>query len=120
MAVIPREIKRLEGKGLQITWANGSISHLSNEKLRRECPCATCKELRGDTSHDKPLGGKKSSLRIIESSKDEELNLKRLWSVGNYAVGVEWGDGHTTGIYTFSLLQELALGVASGQTTHGS
>jgi DUF971 family protein len=28
--------------------------------------------------------------------------------VGNYAIQISWSDGHTTGVYSFRRLQELA------------
>ena len=102
----PREIRRLEGKGLQITWSNGHVQSLQSEVLRKLCPCAGCREKRGDLSHDKPLSPapKKSMLTVIDSSIEQELNLKSVWQVGQYAIGLEWGDGHNTGIYTFDYL----------------
>jgi DUF971 family protein len=107
MAQKPLEVRRLGAGGISIRWAGGEFHEISSEKLRTNCPCATCKELRGDTSHAKPLTGKKSSLMIVESSKDEETRLDEIWGVGQYAIGMKWGDGHTTGIYTFDKLHEL-------------
>ena len=105
----PREIKRVEGKGLKIVWNDGAEHHLSSTALRKNCPCAGCREARGEgESHEKPLTGKKkSALRIIENSMEQEIDLKRIWGIGQYALGIEWGDGHDTGIYTFELLREL-------------
>jgi len=34
--------------------------------------------------------------------------LTRGWSVGNYALGLAFSDGHDTGIYTFKALRGLA------------
>ena len=84
---------------------------VSSELLRRHCPCATCREARGEGSHDAPLTPaskkKPGSLSIVQSSLSEELNLLEVWPVGNYAIGMRWGDGHATGIYTFELLRQL-------------
>jgi DUF971 family protein len=107
MNPIPQEIKREGSTGLSITWRDGTTSHLSSEQLRRECPCAECKEKRGDTSHAKPLTGKKRSLAIVESTIAEETNLTEIWSIGQYALGIRWRDGHDSGIYTFEYLREL-------------
>ncbi len=104
---IPREIKREGSTGLSISWSDGSTSHLSSEQLRKECPCAECKEKRGDTSHAKPLTGKKRSLAIVESAIAEEIDLKEIWGIGQYALGIRWGDGHDSGIYTFEYLKNL-------------
>jgi DUF971 family protein len=107
----PTEIKRLDFKGLQITWSDGLVQEIGSEKLRRSCPCATCLETRGDTSHSAPLTekkpGRKSLLRVVSSSKQEETRLERIWPIGNYALGMEWGDGHHTGVYSFDLLYQL-------------
>ncbi len=118
MSLIPVEIRRHQEHGLDVRWSNGTESKLSTKVLRTNCPCATCREARGEGSHEKPLsgapvgsGGTKKpslSLRIIDSSIEEELNLAEVWPVGNYAIGLRWGDGHATGIYTYDLLYELS------------
>lgn len=106
--IVPIEIRRLGQKGVSFLWSNGDRGELSSEVLRKNCPCAACREARGDTSHATPLSNKKSSLKIIEHTRDEELDLQEIWQVGNYAIGLRWGDGHSTGIYTFKYLRELA------------
>jgi len=104
----PQEIRRIQKKALLIKWPN-DIEHLiTSETLRLNCPCAGCKEARGDNSHRQPLTAKKNSLRVVESSKEEETSLEEVWPVGNYAIGLRWQDGHHTGIYTFKFLAELA------------
>ncbi len=105
---IPSEIKRIEEKGLKIAWQDTKF-FLSSLTLRSNCPSAVSKAQRGEgQSHEKPLtGAKKSLLKVINATKDEELQLKKIWAVGQYAIGIEWGDGHNTGIYTFAFLREL-------------
>jgi DUF971 family protein len=107
MSTTPREIRRNGASGLTITWIDGSTRSFSSETLRRNCPCAGCKERRGDTSHAKPLTGRKRSLTVLESSLSQELELQQIWGVGNYAIGITWGDGHDSGIYTFEYLYQL-------------
>jgi DUF971 family protein len=104
----PREIKKTGTSGITVSWTDGSVSELSSETLRRLCPCAACREKRGDDSHAKPLTGKKRSLMIIESNLQQELELQQIWGVGQYAIGMRWGDGHDSGIYTFEYLRGLA------------
>ena len=106
--VTPKEIKRLETNGLRVTWQDGTTHDLTSEALRKNCPCAGCRELRGDDSHAKPLTGKKRSLSIVQNTITEELALQEIWGVGQYAIGLKWGDGHSSGIYTFQYLRELA------------
>jgi DUF971 family protein len=45
---------------------------------------------------------------VIESTIAEETDLREIWGVGQYALGMRWGDGHDSGIYTFTYLRELA------------
>jgi len=104
----PREIKRDETRGITISWEDGAVTFLASELLRKACPCAGCKEKRGDSTHAKPLTGKKRSLMIVDSSLKQELELVRIWGVGQYALGMAWADGHDTGIYTFPYLREIA------------
>ena len=106
----PTEIRRMGSEGIAICWQDGLRSSLSSLTLRQHCPSAISQAKRGDTSHEKPLHGKRKSglLKVVESSKEEELQLLKVWPVGNYAIGLEWADGHNTGIYTFQLLRELS------------
>lgn len=104
--MFPKEVKRLGPDGLQIEWDNGTVHVLNSETLRKNCPSATSLMKRGDTSHDKPLSGK-SRLSIVEASSEDELKLEKIWLVGNYAIGMRWGDGHDTGIFNFPYLFEL-------------
>jgi len=112
----PIEFRRQGEQGLAITWAKRTdeLSEpqiISSSVLRSECPCAGCREQRGDQSHAKPLTtpvtSKPSMLKIVTSSSNEEQRLLRIWPIGNYALGIEWGDGHNTGIYTYELLARL-------------
>lgn len=117
MAVIPLEIRRLGASGVRIQWSDGVCLDYSSRLLRTNCPCATCRERRGDDSHAAPLTPKKSSLlRIVEASADTELSLERIWSVGNYALGLAWADGHDTGIYPFDLLRKISLEPSSSSS----
>jgi len=106
---VPKKIKRDAGRGIAIQWTSGAESFISNKILRQNCPCATCAEARGDLSHAKPLGAKKSSLNILKSSIDEETNLLSIDSVGNYAMSCTWADGHSTGIYSYDYLKKLTV-----------
>ena len=109
MALNPIEIRREPEFGLTIAWSDGNKTRIPKEALRKMCPCASCREARGDESHASPLAPKKSSLlKVIEHTRDQELELKEIWAIGNYALGIEWGDGHNTGIYTYEYLQSLA------------
>ena len=107
-AMKPIEIRRVPGSGLQITWEDGAREELSAEALRKNCPCANCRDARGEDAHATPLDKpKKRSLAIVTSTLAEETTLTEIWAVGNYALGVRWADGHATGIYSFPYLKSL-------------
>ena len=115
--LIPKAVHRLteqtatgasQGTGLRIGWSNGKDGVISALKLRKNCPCASCRENRGEASHEKPLAAPRSArLNVISATADEETNLELVWPIGNYAIGVKWADGHDSGIYPYALLQAL-------------
>jgi DUF971 family protein len=95
----PVSIERI-GKELAIKWDDGAESFIPLEKLRRACPCAGCKgemDIMGNLykNPDKPLTA--ASLELVQ------------WKmVGGYALAPEWGDRHSTGLYSFDYLRKLA------------
>jgi DUF971 family protein len=80
---------------LIVKWKDGSISEIPWTKLREACPCAECANLRGNAD---PL-----RLKLAPNT-----NLVGVDYVGNYAVQPRWGDGHSTGLFTWNYLRELA------------
>lgn len=83
---------------LRIMWADNHASLYALRWLRSNCPCATCREERRSAAEQSdPLrlhSGPLPSSEVIGA----EL-------VGNYAVRLDWKDGHSTGIYPFSALR---------------
>lgn len=87
------------GAELAIRWSDGAESFIALEKLRRNCPCAGCngeRDIMGNLykSPEKPLSGQ--SFRVV-----------RVSPVGGYALQLVWGDGHSTGLYSFEYLRKL-------------
>jgi DUF971 family protein len=95
----PKDIQQIGGE-LAIKWDNGGESFIPLEKLRRACPCAGCM---GETDI---MGNVYKNLEQKFSSSAFEL--KRIISVGGYAIQPVWADGHTTGIFSFDYLQRIA------------
>jgi len=106
MLPIPKQIKRLGEGGIEITWDSAVVHTLTSETLRMNCPSADNRAKLGAASHDKPLGGR-GLLRVVKHSAESELRLLRIWAVGNYAIGMQWADGHRSGIYSYELLYAL-------------
>lgn len=88
------------GNDLAIKWDDGNESFIPLEQLRRHCPCAACKgemDVMGNLY--------KAPAQALEA---ESFRLVRLQWVGGYAIQPVWGDGHSTGLYSFDYLRRLA------------
>jgi DUF971 family protein len=77
----------------EIDWADGHTSVYPHTVLRGYCPCAGCQ------GHEGPI-------RFITPS-DTQQELEDLELVGNYAVRLQWFDGHGSGLYSFRYLRAL-------------
>jgi len=93
----PRNIRAHQADQiLEIDWADGSVDRFPYRFLRAECPCASCRD-------------EWSGERIIQIEHvREDVKLEGIEPVGNYAIKPLWSDGHSTGIFTWELLQEAA------------
>lgn len=101
--VVPTKIDVDKKQGIQLTWPDGRVSSYSLEVLRKNCPCATCKEERAKQS-----SAKKPLLRVLPGNFAGDLVIASADLVCNYALKIGWTDGHDTGIYSFTYLRELA------------
>lgn len=99
--MLPVDIKKTSENKLTILWDDGHESFFSMTRLRKQCPCATCKNVRGSQSQD--------SLRVLSSNEiiPNGIQVKKAEIIGRYAVQFTWSDGHHEGIYSFDLLREL-------------
>ncbi|HEY3931413.1 MAG TPA: DUF971 domain-containing protein [Verrucomicrobiae bacterium] len=91
----PTDIQQIGGE-LAIKWSDGSESFIALEKLRRCCPCASCK---GETDI---MGNVYKNPEQKFSA--EAFELKQIVGVGNYAIQPLWANGHATGIFSFDYL----------------
>jgi DUF971 family protein len=82
--------------GVLIEWPDGHQSRFAFGDLRDACPCAACR--------DEQKG--RMRLGTAMSRPAESTRLLRISPVGRYAVGLLWGDGHSTGIYSWEFLRE--------------
>lgn len=82
---------------LVITWEDGHVSSFPLAHLRQFCPCATC------TGH----GAIPLEERLAREIPPLGTELKALYPVGNYAVQLVFGDGHSGGIFSYSLLRSI-------------
>lgn len=84
-----------DAQGLWIGWQDGASSQIDSRDLRLACRCAACR----DEMSGKPL--------IEPANVPLDIAPTRIWSVGNYAIGVAFSDGHSSGIYTFTALRQM-------------
>jgi len=86
------------GNELAVAFADGVEVFLSFDLLRKACPCAACQ------------GEPDAMGRVIRpdvSIGENGFLLRRMERVGGYALQLFWGDGHSTGIYSFDYLKRL-------------
>ena len=94
------------GAGVDITWSDGHASHYDFPYLREECPCALCNEERGK----KQAKGSQTAPVISSSALPmfkPRLAAKAAHAVGNYALQIDFNDGHTAGIFSFDYLRTI-------------
>jgi len=84
-----------DAKTITLTWPDGETVTVSNSALRRACTCALCV----DEMTRAPLLDPKSIPLDIHAQKIE--------LIGNYAVMVDWSDGHNTGFFPYSVFRDL-------------
>jgi len=106
------------GKGVDITWADGHASHYDFAYLREECPCAMCNDERQKKAQgqekDRQLK-KENAARAAAAPLSSpllpmykpKLAAKSAHAVGNYALQIDFNDGHAAGIYSFDYLRTI-------------
>ena len=82
-------------KMFKVSWSDGKQSVVSFRDLRYFCPCANCV--------DENTGVRK----ITRESIREDITPLKVQTIGNYALSVNWSDGHQTGIYSYDYLRKL-------------
>ena len=93
-----------ENNQLQFTFDTGEQFQISYLDLRFECPCATCVD---------EITGKRTLKR---ESLRQDVKPKSVEPVGRYGVRILWSDGHSTGMYHFDRIYEIAKRPPTGYT----
>jgi DUF971 family protein len=91
---------------LAIVWGDGNRVEYALEQLRRECPCANCREARG-LPHGPQLVADGSLPMLSTQAAAATAEVVGFDPVGRYGLRLHWADGHDAGIYTFEMLREL-------------
>ena len=78
---------------LSVTFADGTAGSLSAEFLRVVSPSA---EVQGHSPSER---------KLVPGKRD--VTIKAIEPVGNYAVRLDFSDGHNTGLYSWHYLHEI-------------
>lgn len=90
------EIKlQRQSRVLQISFADGKTFRISCEFLRVYSPSA---EVRGHSPGQE----------VLQTGK-KDVNIDHIEPVGNYAIQLNFSDGHNTGLYSWDLLYDYGL-----------
>ena len=84
------------GNGIRVTLAPGREGLIAPAALRRACRCAHCVE----EFSGRPL--------LRPEDVPDNVYPVRLQPMGNYAVAIQWSDGHASSIYSYDMLTQLA------------
>jgi DUF971 family protein len=98
MDFVPTSIKLSAPGGVAIRWNDGHQATYSYGYLRKNCPCATCRDKPPEVKTEPdpfPILGK-GPIQVTGAAQ-----------IGHYAVQFNWNDGHSSGIYSFSYLREI-------------
>lgn len=89
----PVEVAIENGPGVvSIRWSDGATTKYSFRGLRGWCPCAQCQ-------------GHSSQTKFVDTESPRPVRHE---GVGRYAIRFEWADGHSTGMYSYGWLREIA------------
>ena len=80
---------------LTIGWSDSSFTLYQSRNLRVKCPCAACVD-------------EWSGVQTLDpKSVASDVTLANLYTVGRYALGITFSDGHRGGIFTYDSLRKM-------------
>jgi len=79
-------------RSVTIRWSDGRTTVYSYHGLRGWCPCASCQ-------------GHSSDTRFIDTDNPRPTGHE---GIGRYALRFLWADGHSTGMYSYEWLRDIA------------
>lgn len=94
-----------DGQFIYFDWQDGMKTQISHMDLRSGCRCAECvNEYTGE--------------KILDNNKlDPQVQALEIIPVGQYAVAVNWSDGHNSGIYSYQYIRKINQCRASSTTS---
>lgn len=102
-ASTPLKLDLKKDQALDVQWQDGRHCRYSISYLRSMCPCAQCRAMRDEQKTAK----KKLTLTILPGNYAGALTATSAAMVGNYALKIQFSDGHDSGIFSFAYLREI-------------
>ena len=96
----PKHVDISLSQGVTINWSDGHESRYPLEHLRKNCPCANCRNTPSASADAKAAS---SPFPMFKPT----TKLNSAEAVGRYAIRLNWNDGHDTGIYSFAHLRDI-------------
>ena len=105
----PEHIAISRSRGVQIDWRDGHRSDYALAWLRDHCPCAGCAGAHGTPPQKTDLTA--NPFQMFKPA----LKMEAVEPVGNYALRINWNDGHNAGIYSYDYLRRICPCAVCGQ-----
>jgi DUF971 family protein len=104
LATDPEHIAISKSKGIKIDWKDGHHSEYGLTYLRDKCPCAQCTGAHGTPPREPQAQVTNNSpFQMFQPT----LKMLSVEPVGNYAIRINWSDGHSSGIYSYDHFREI-------------
>lgn len=99
------KVQVTSGAGVDIVWSDGHRSHYAFAYLREECPCAMCDDQRRKKAAA-PVQSAVMASSVLPMYKPK-AKARAAKPLGNYALQIDFTDGHSTGIYSYDFLRTI-------------
>jgi Mrp family chromosome partitioning ATPase/DUF971 family protein len=93
---------------ITVHWPDGTEARVANRALRLSCRCALCV----DEMSGSPV--------LDPETVADDMQPVEITPLGNYAVGIAWSDGHSSGIYSWDHIRRVAGESSAAQCGCGS
>ena len=80
---------------ISLKWPGEATVRIPNRDLRAACSCALCV----DEMSRRPI--------LDPAAIATDIHATAVRTIGNYALGITWSDGHDTGFFPYRRLREM-------------
>ncbi|MCA9298338.1 MAG: DUF971 domain-containing protein [Phycisphaerales bacterium] len=104
----PVHLDLKKDRGLTIEWSDGTTSYYTIAYLRRMSPSADQRKLRDEMASN--------PLTVLPSRPATTIEATSADLVGNYAIRIEFSDGHASGIFSWVYLRSIDPGLCDASS----